>query len=160
MVTTQLLCQCWNTPALCAQLITWCVLVTRVLGVQNMFAEGQTYVALSRVRSMEGLQILDSSPDCVKVTPPPPPPPPPHPTPPHPRHAGLQLAPVTKAAKNAAESESHELACSQVSGGLMESASHWAASSCSCAMCIGHCYIGRWPVQLKIPMKVDRGIGS
>ena len=38
-----------------------------LLMLQNMFAEGQCYVALSRVRSMEGLQILDSNPDCVKV---------------------------------------------------------------------------------------------
>ena len=32
-----------------------------------MFAQGQAYVALSRARSMEGLQITGFSPGCVKV---------------------------------------------------------------------------------------------
>lgn len=32
-----------------------------------MFAVGQAYVALSRARNLEGLQILDMDPDCVKV---------------------------------------------------------------------------------------------
>ncbi|KAK9826266.1 hypothetical protein WJX74_003930 [Apatococcus lobatus] len=38
------------------------------VSLKNMFAEGQCYVALSRVRSMEGLQILDSNSDCVKAS--------------------------------------------------------------------------------------------
>lgn len=38
------------------------------VSLRGVFAEGQAYVALSRVRSLEGLQILDSSPNCVKVS--------------------------------------------------------------------------------------------
>lgn len=37
------------------------------VSLRGVFAEGQAYVALSRVRSLEGLQILDSSSNCVKV---------------------------------------------------------------------------------------------
>mmetsp|Transcript_17077 Transcript_17077/g.40751 ORF Transcript_17077/g.40751 Transcript_17077/m.40751 type:complete len:541 (-) Transcript_17077:190-1812(-) len=39
------------------------------VSLRNVFAEGQAYVALSRVRSLDGLQILDGHPDCVKVNP-------------------------------------------------------------------------------------------
>lgn len=37
------------------------------VSLRNMFAEGQAYVALSRARSMEGLQVLDYTANCVKV---------------------------------------------------------------------------------------------
>ena len=39
------------------------------VSLRGMFAEGQAYVALSRARSMEGLQVLDYAPGCVKVPP-------------------------------------------------------------------------------------------
>ena len=37
------------------------------VSLRAMFAEGQAYVALSRARSLEGLQITDFDPNCVKV---------------------------------------------------------------------------------------------
>ena len=37
------------------------------VSLANMFAEGQAYVALSRARSIPGLQITGFSPDCAKV---------------------------------------------------------------------------------------------
>ena len=39
------------------------------VSLANMFAQGQAYVALSRARSMEGLQITGFSPGCVKARP-------------------------------------------------------------------------------------------
>ncbi|KAK9836342.1 hypothetical protein WJX81_007050 [Elliptochloris bilobata] len=38
------------------------------VSLRGMFAEGQAYVALSRARSMEGLQVLDHAPGCVKTS--------------------------------------------------------------------------------------------
>eukprot|EP00195_Chlamydomonas_chlamydogama_P005406 CAMPEP_0202891832 /NCGR_PEP_ID=MMETSP1392-20130828/1784_1 /ASSEMBLY_ACC=CAM_ASM_000868 /TAXON_ID=225041 /ORGANISM="Chlamydomonas chlamydogama, Strain SAG 11-48b" /LENGTH=735 /DNA_ID=CAMNT_0049575693 /DNA_START=1492 /DNA_END=3696 /DNA_ORIENTATION=+ len=39
------------------------------VSLRRMFAEGQAYVALSRARSLEGLQILDMDPHCVRTDP-------------------------------------------------------------------------------------------
>ena len=39
-----------------------------IISLKDMFAEGQTYVALSRVRTKDSLQIKDYSPACVKVS--------------------------------------------------------------------------------------------
>lgn len=37
------------------------------VSLNGIFAEGQTYVALSRARSIKGLQILHHHRNCVKV---------------------------------------------------------------------------------------------
>lgn len=37
------------------------------VSLANIWAEGQAYVALSRARSLEGLEIIDFQRDCVKV---------------------------------------------------------------------------------------------
>lgn len=37
------------------------------VSLKAMFAQGQAYVALSRARSLEGLQILDWDPGCVQT---------------------------------------------------------------------------------------------
>ncbi|GFR48015.1 hypothetical protein Agub_g9844, partial [Astrephomene gubernaculifera] len=39
------------------------------VSLRNTFATGQAYVALSRARSLEGLELLDWAEDCVKVDP-------------------------------------------------------------------------------------------
>ena len=39
------------------------------VSLKDCFAQGQAYVALSRARSLEGLQILDWSSGCVKTDP-------------------------------------------------------------------------------------------
>ncbi|KAG2446559.1 hypothetical protein HYH02_008546 [Chlamydomonas schloesseri] len=39
------------------------------VSLSNIFATGQAYVALSRARSLEGLELLDCNDDCVKVDP-------------------------------------------------------------------------------------------
>lgn len=39
------------------------------VSLKDCFAQGQAYVALSRARSMEGLQLLDWSETCVKTDP-------------------------------------------------------------------------------------------
>lgn len=37
------------------------------VSLRNIFAPGQAYVALSRARSLEGLQVTDWDANCVKV---------------------------------------------------------------------------------------------
>ena len=37
------------------------------MSLANIFATGQAYVALSRARSLEGLELLDCNDDCVRV---------------------------------------------------------------------------------------------
>ncbi len=37
------------------------------VSLRSMFAEGQAYVALSRARCLEGLQVLEYSQNCVKA---------------------------------------------------------------------------------------------
>ncbi|KAG2430611.1 hypothetical protein HXX76_010129 [Chlamydomonas incerta] len=39
------------------------------VSLANIFATGQAYVALSRARSLEGLELLDCNDDCVRVDP-------------------------------------------------------------------------------------------
>lgn len=46
-----------------------CSLDLAIVNLQYCFAPGQAYVALSRVRSLEGLEVRNFNPSCVKVDP-------------------------------------------------------------------------------------------